>query len=120
MLSVGEFSNRCVRHQRDEVLGAVAKLKPNERAPAALFFNKYASFNTLFEAINVADDPDLRAAAVEALKCAHDDIEGLRVEGAEAFIEEQRLDGHVHRPEVGECERECEGDDECLTAREGG
>ena len=55
--------------------------------------------------LDVGDDPDPSALGLEAVEGVHGQRQRLGVEAAEAFVDEQRLDGQLPRGQRGEPER---------------
>src|SRR5690606_30260085 len=72
----------------------------------------------LGEGAHVGDDADLAAARSEAVEGGERELEALGVEGAEALVDEEGLDGGAARGEGREAEREGEGGEEGLAAAE--
>jgi hypothetical protein len=73
------------------------------------------------EGLNVADEAELSVlGGLEAAEGLDDDLDGVGVEGAEALVEEEGLDGHRHARAVGQAKGEGQGHDEGLAAGQGG
>lgn len=84
-------------------------------------FDEDAGADLFLEGFDVADEAELDAFAfLEAGQGFHDDLEGVGVEGTEAFVEEEGFDGEGDARAVSEAKGEGEGDDKGLAAGEGG
>lgn len=85
----GRWATHCFRCRQQRFLG----LNPQPRIPnPAAFLNPNLRRNTLLHAFHVADDADHLAACVEGVEGVEGDFKGVGIEGAEAFVEEERVD----------------------------
>ena len=94
-----------------------SRLNPQLRIPnPATFFHANLRGNAFLHAFDVADDADHLAAGVEGIEGVEGDFQGVGVEGAEAFVEEQRVDAGLVADQVGEGEGEGQADQEAFAA----
>ena len=75
--------------------------------------------DAFLEAFDVADDADHLAAGVEGVERGEGGFEGVAVEGAEAFIEEERIDRGFVADQIGERQRQRQADEEALATGQG-
>ncbi len=68
--------------------------------PAAFIYANLGG-NAFFQAFYVADDTDHFAAGVERVQGAEGDFQGVAVEGAEAFVEEEGVNRGFVTDEIG-------------------
>lgn len=67
----------------------------------------------------MADDADHLAAGVQGVEGVEGDFQGVGVEGAEAFVEEERVDAGLVADQVGEGEGQRQADQEAFAAGKG-
>ena len=83
--------------------------------PAALF-NANLRRDAFLHAFYVADDADHLAAGVQCVEGVERDVQRVGVEGAEAFVEEQRVNRGLVADQVGEGEGQRQADQEAFPA----
>src|SRR5438132_1645780 len=72
--------------------------------------------DALDEGGDVGDHADLAAGGLEGVEDGERAVEGRGIEGAEAFVDQQRADADVVGRHRGQAERERERDQEALAA----
>ena len=84
---------------------------------ATAFLHPHLHGDAFLERLHVADDADHLAAVVEPVQRGECDLQRVGIERAEAFVEEQGVDGGLVADQVGQ--RQCQGqaDEEGLAAR---
>src|SRR6201999_2717613 len=90
----------------------------DDAAAIAALFNPDLDGNALMHRLDMADDADLAALAMQPLQSIDGDVERVGIETAEALVDEQRVD-EAHSPfETGQCQRQGERREEALAARQ--
>ena len=65
-------------------------------------FNPNLRRDAFFHAFDVADDADHLAAGVQGIEGVQGDVQRVGVEGAEAIVEEQRIDRGLVAEQIGQ------------------
>ena len=75
--------------------------------------------DALLQRLDVADYADHLAAGVEGIQSVQRHLQGFAIEGAEAFVEKQRVDAGLVADQVRQRQRQGQADQEALAARQG-
>ncbi|MNY56084.1 hypothetical protein D3C86_1921260 [compost metagenome] len=75
--------------------------------------------NPFLHRLDVADHADHLAAGIQAVEGVQGDFQGFAIEGAEAFVEEQRVDAGLVADQIGQRQRQRKAHQEAFTAGQG-